>query len=231
MKLLLIPILLSSSILSDTYIKDSVIIDSVIGDNFSSSDQKTSSLESKNILLNQKFTKIMVNIPANISIENAIQSEVNLKMDQEFIEKLSFKVHDDTLYIDRVASINTRLPIDIVLYHNKFNQLTVKSARNVMIKDFNLLKLGLFVSGTSKVTFLSGSIDNLLLDSKGTSQIDLENIVIKNAVIKSKGTSKTKISIDESLNVDLSGISTVEYKGNPKVQKRITGLAKLRKMK
>lgn len=231
MKILLIPILLSSSILSDTYIKDSVIIDSVIGNNLVSSEQKKSSFESKTIFLNKKFMKIIVNIPANISIENSSESKINLKMDKDYIEKLSFKVHDDTLYIDRIASINTRLPIDIVLYHNEFNQLNVKSASKVKVKDFNLAKLELFVSGTSKVIFLSGSINNLLLDSQGTSKINLENVVIKNAIIKSKGTSKIKLNIDGSLNVNLSGIVRVKYKGNPKIQKRIFGLAKLIKIK
>jgi len=230
MKFLFIPILLSSSLLSETYIKNSVIKESVIGDNFSFSEQKQSSFESKNILLKKKFMKIVVNVPANIQIENAPKSQINLKIDKDFIQNLSFKVDNDTLYIDKVATINTRLPIDIVLYHKKFNELEVRSTSRVVIKDFDLVKLKLFVSGTSKVLFLSGSIDDLVLNSEGTSKINLDNISIKNAVIKSKGTSKTKITVDGSLNVDLSGISKVEYKGNPKIQQRVKGLAKLRKI-
>jgi hypothetical protein len=231
MKILLTSLLFTSLVLSDTYIKNSVITNSIIGGNFSSSTGESSSLISKNIVLNKHFTKISINLAGNIRIEKSQKSQLKLTLDEKILDKLSFKVYDDTLYLDRIANINTRLPIDIVLYVNSFKELSVHSTARLNIRGFDLSSLSLFTFGTSKVTFISGSIRDLFLDSRGTSKINLKDIYVKNVVIKAKGTSKIEINLDGSLNVDLSGISKVKYRGNPKIKKSIRNLAKLIKIR
>jgi len=231
MKILLIPLFFSSFALSDTYIKNSVITNSIIGNNFVSSEKEAFSLASKNITLNKSFTKLSINLAGNIRIEKSNSPHIKLTSDKKILDKFSFKVLDDTLYLDTTASINTKAPINIVVYTSSFKELSVQGTARLDITGFDLHRLNILSSGTSRVTFVSGSIENFSLNSRGTSKVNLKDIYVKNAVITAKGTSKTEININGNLSVDLSGISKVKYWGNPNIQKRTKNLAKLIKMK
>ncbi len=230
MRLLLIPILLTSSILSDTYIKNSVISNSIIGDNFSSIDRSSSTFGSKHIRPRAKFSGIEIKFPAKLTVVKSSTPNIKLKMDKKFIDNILFKVYNDTLHIYTDSSINTNLKTEIIVQTESLNMLKVGGTTAVDIKGFTLQNFKLFVSGTAKVTFLSGSINHLFLQSEGTSRISLEKIYVKRARVVSKGTSKITINVNETLNVNLSGISKVKYFGNPTIQKRIKGLGKLIKM-
>ena len=231
MRLLLIPILLTSTALPDTYIKNSVITNSVIGDNFSSTGRSSSSsLVTKNITPKAKFSKIEISFPAKLTIQKSSISDIKLRIDKNFKDNILFKVYNDTLHIEVDGTINTRLKTEIVVGTQYLDMLKVGSTTAVYIKGFNLSTFNLFVSGTAKVTFLSGHIDNLSLRSEGTSRISLEKIDINRATIVSKGTSRTTINVNEFLNVNLSAISKVKYFGNPRIKKKIKALGKLIKI-
>lgn len=230
MRLLLIPILLTSSALCDTYIKNSIISNSIIGDNLSSSYQTSGTSISKNIKLNAKFSKVEIKFPAKVTIKQSSKTDVTLKIDKNFMDSVSFKVYNDTLHIDTHGSINTNIQTEIVIHSELLNMLTIGGTTHLYAEGFNPTNFNLLTSGTAKVTFLSGSIENFFLESAGTSQINLEKIDIRNATIVSKGTSSTTINVSKNLNVKLHGISKVKYFGNPNIQKRIKNLGKLIKL-
>ena len=230
MRILLIPIFIVSLLSSDTYIHNSVITNSMIGNNIYSGSEK-SSLISKNIILKEKFTKIQVNFPIQLSVKKSYKNDVILKIDKNFKDNISFKVYNDTLHINALGSINTRLKTEVVINTVSLNELDLKSTVRANIKGFNSNRFKLFTSGTSRVNFSEGSIKNLFLDAKGTSKIYLEKIPIGNATITAKGTSKITINVSDYLNVTLSGVSKVKYLGNPKITKRLKSLGKLIKIK
>ena len=231
MKILVIPLLLTSIISSDTYIHNSIITNSVIGSNISSSSEKHSSFIDKQIILKENFTKIHVNFPLKLNIYKTLKNDIKLRIDKNFKDNISFKVYNDTLHINLIANINTRLRTQVTIGTRSFNELTLGSATHANIKGFNNKNLKLSVSGTAKVNFSSGSIENLFLEAKGTSKIHLEKISVSNATIIAKGTSKTVINVNDNLNVTLSGVSKVKYLGNPSIKKTINNLGKLIKIK
>jgi len=231
MRLLLIPILLTSSAFSDTYIQNSTISNSIIGDNFSTTTQQISTVSiTKHIKLNKKFSRINIRFPVKVVVKQSSNSDVILKIDKKFIDNVSFKVYNDTLHVDTHGSINTNIATEIVIHTKLLDMLTVGGTTRASIEGFYSTNFNLRTSGTSRVTFLSGGIENFFLNSRGTSQISLENIETKNATIVSKGTSKTTINVSNNLNVKLRGISKVKYFGNPKIQKNIKNLGKLIKL-
>ena len=231
MKRLFIPLILTSFASSDTYIHNSVITNSMIGSNISSNSGKHFSLINKQIILEENFSKIHVNFPLELSIKKRIKNDIKVKIDKNFKNNISFKVYNDTLHINRIGNINTRLRTKVTIGTSSLNELTLGSTTHANIEGFNSKNLKLSVSGTAKVNFLSGSIENLFLESKGTSRIHLEKIPINNATIIASGTSKIVINVNDNLNVNLSGVSKVKYLGNPSIKKKLNRLGKLIKIK
>ncbi|SFV63441.1 hypothetical protein MNB_SV-12-383 [hydrothermal vent metagenome] len=230
MRILFIPILLTLPSLSDTYIHNSIITNSTVGSNISMQ-QGSGILATKNVMLRGEFNKINIKIPADITIHQSSKKAITLKMEKDFIDNVLFEVNNSTLNIGTKGSINSRLKIEIVVSTASINALSVSSTADVTVDGFSVKSFELFSAGTSKVTFLSGDIGTLSLQSKGTSQINLEQIQVKRAKIVSQGTSRTNINVSDNLTVKLSGISKVEYSGNPKITQKLSGLGKLIKAK
>ena len=230
MRTLLIPLLLTFPALSDTYIHNSMITNSVIGSNIISHSNDTGLLLTKDIELQKNFNSIKINLPAKVEIRYAPKKSFMITMEKIFINNISIKTHNNRLEVKTIGSINSRFKINIIINTPSLEILDVSSTAEVLLNDFHIEDFKLFTSGTSKVTFVSGKIKNLFLNSKGTSKIYLEKIDIKNATIVSKGTSKTWIKVSNNLDVDLSNIAKVMYKGKPTIQKSLVGLGKLMKI-
>jgi len=69
------------------------------------------------------------------------------------------------------------------------------------------------LSGASSCV-LSGSGGDIELDFSGASHADLHRFQAKNAEVDLSGASRAKISMDGTLDADLSGASTLDYSGN-----------------
>ena len=231
MKILVIPLLLTSFATADTYIQNSIITNSIIGNNISSGSNKHSSFINKQIILEESFTKIHVNFPLELSIQKTSKNNIKLKIDKNFKDDILFKVYNDTLHINLIGNINSRLRTKVTIGTPSLNELKLGNTTHANVKGFNSNNLKLLISGTAKVNFSSGSIENLFLEAEGTSKIHLEKIFISNATIIAKGTSKIMVNVNNNLNVTLSGVSKVRYLGNPSIKKTLNNLGKLIKIK
>jgi hypothetical protein len=231
MKFLLISLFLASFVSADTYIQNSIITDSIIGNNISSSSNNPSSFINRQVIVEESFSKVHVNFPLELSIKKTSKNNIKLKVDKKFKDNISFKVYNDTLHINLIGSINTRLRTKVTIGIPSLNELKLGNTTDANVKGFNSNNLKLLISGTAKVNFSLGSIENLFLEAKGTSKIHLEKISISNATIIAKGTSKIMINVNNNLNVTLSGVSKVRYLGNPSIKKTLNNLGKLIKIK
>jgi len=84
------------------------------------------------------------------------------------------------------------------------------------------------VSGASRCE-LEGSGNSIDLGVSGASQASLTNFPVKNATLNVSGASRSLVNISGTLNVEVSGASTVEYFGNPSLGKvSVTGASTLR---
>jgi hypothetical protein len=72
------------------------------------------------------------------------------------------------------------------------------------------------LSGASKIE-MDGSGGNILLEASGASKAYLGKFTVTDATIELSGASETKLDITGKLGVSLSGVSTLEYSGNPTI--------------
>lgn len=89
--------------------------------------------------------------------------------------------------------------------------------------------LELIFSGSNQFVG-QGSLDTLKMTVDGESNIDASKLVANEVVIVSNGSSKIMVYPKEELNVKISGVGTVNYFGNPKVEQVINGSASIHKM-
>ena len=70
------------------------------------------------------------------------------------------------------------------------------------------------VSGASKIQ-LDGSADDIVIDASGMSRIRLGDFTVSNADITLSGASSCDINVTGRIDIDLSGLSELEYTGQP----------------
>jgi len=70
------------------------------------------------------------------------------------------------------------------------------------------------LSGASNIE-INGSGGDIIIDASGTSQVDLANFTVNDADVSFSEASNGSLNINGRLDVTLSGLSTLEYTGNP----------------
>lgn len=112
--------------------------------------------------------------------------------------------------------------------------ITLESSGNsdisfsVICKTFNVT-----LSGNSDISFnlLSETVE-LNIDCGGNSKFNGNRLESKHCKVNTSGNSETEVNVSETLDIDLSGISTLKYYGNPDIIGLSTsGISKVKKLK
>jgi hypothetical protein len=72
-----------------------------------------------------------------------------------------------------------------------------------------------FTLSAASTTTLGGKANNLLIDASAASHLELYDFTVHNARVNLSGASQAKINLDGRLDADLSGASTLLYRGEP----------------
>jgi hypothetical protein len=84
-------------------------------------------------------------------------------------------------------------------------------------------------SGASSLE-LTGSAADFKMNISGTSRIKAENFAVKTSTIGSSGASKVTLNVSDNLEVNASGTSSIEYKGSPTIEVKVSRTAKVKKI-
>jgi hypothetical protein len=174
--------------------------------------------------------------------------EISATGEQNDLDDLEFFVQDGKLvarYDKSWSRSRQRMDIDIVM--PTISDVNFSGAVKADISGFdNLSKMDFELSGASNVDF-EGSVKELEFDVSGASQLDLYgdgqfldgelsgaselnsyDMMVSESDIDVSGASSAKVWVTKFLKVDASGASKVRYKGNPSVQKQLSGGSTLR---
>jgi len=130
------------------------------------------------------------------------------------------------------------------------NQLNVKlsGASNLQIKANVNGDAGMDMSGASKVkgdlkandvkinfsgacsAELSGSANDLKIDTSGASKIKADNFAVKTATVRSSGSSNVTVNASDALKVNASGVASIDYKGSPTLDVNSSKTVRVRKI-
>ncbi len=77
--------------------------------------------------------------------------------------------------------------------------------------------MSLDASGASSIE-LSGKVDDLSIEVSGASDAKLFNLYAKGAIVNASGASSANVNVSELLKADATGASSINYKGEARVQ-------------
>lgn len=85
-------------------------------------------------------------------------------------------------------------------------------------------------AGENDLTFV-GSADKLSIEDYGKNKINMEDFKVKESEVNSSGESAITLNVDKKLDVHADDKASVQYKGEAKVEKDLSGDAKVEPMK
>ncbi len=96
--------------------------------------------------------------------------------------------------------------------------------------DLNVKILKLDVSGTGGIE-LSGKAETVVINLSGAASIKAEEYYVENMTLVMSGAGSAEVNVSKQLDVNISGVGVVSYKGDPEVvRKRISGAGKIEQL-
>ena len=103
-------------------------------------------------------------------------------------------------------------------------EIRIDGAANCEVTNLQAERVGMKIAGAAKVE-AQGFADLFEVNLSGAGDIDAKYLGCLVANVELKGAGSVSVSVEELLNVDIAGVSSVRYYGSPKVRRNIAGLA------
>ena len=197
-------------------------------------------------------------IPSNFEIK-LIKSDSNyLSFNETDLKKFSsnylnkgFKVNNNTLTFD-LAEYNDAIPVNIIVYTNSLQELKLEGNAKIKMGNDSIFKTASFsiyadgatksdlnldveklkaeINGASKLT-LDGKATEGKIEVTGASKVNAIGMAFENLDAEANGASKIAATVKNNLKAEASGVSRIEFAGNPKnVDKNVSGASKIEKV-
>ena len=161
------------------------------------------------------FTSVSAAMGFNVEITESSTFSVRVTVDDNVVDRLRVTKEGDTLTIALDPGIYTSMTLRAVVTMPDIEGLELSGGSRGTISGFvGLASLDLELSGGSHVD-VEGSAIELTVDASGGSTLDLENFPVHDADIVFSGGSSGTISLDGTLDANVSGGSRLWYIGSP----------------
>ncbi|MCX6243888.1 MAG: DUF2807 domain-containing protein [Bacteroidetes bacterium] len=180
------------------------------------------------------FDAIDVGGAFDVILTQGTTQSVFLEADDNLLELIRTEVRGNTLMIDTKKPISHPKCLKIFITFTDLKKIDVSGAVDVESQgkltmpelsfsgsgasntslDLEVQKLNIDCSGGNKLR-LSGSAKDVDVDVSGAVDLFAFDLPADNYSISISGAGKAEITVNKSLNVDISGAASVRYKGNP----------------
>ena len=189
---------------------------------------------------------------ADIYITQAETFSVEVEASENLLEIIETEVKNECLKIDtkRNKCIKGKNTPVVYISLPDLTGVTISGSGNIYINEtLTAGRMDFKISGSGDVYAKDLVLDNLTLKVSGSGTFDLSSTKIANdlnievsgsgdfngldfptvnADIKVSGSGDCKVNISEYLKVVISGSGSVEYKGNPSIDQKVTGSGSIR---
>lgn len=196
------------------------------------------------------FTQLVLKGAFDVYIAQGDDPSIEISGDESLVEKVEVSQSGDVLTISlKRPKEDVKLTNDlkISLTVNQLEQLKfdgagqVKSTQRLGVRDLKIsgngvgnIELDLDANSVEAVLNfvgkmeLTGDTERLLLKNEGVGNIDASKLIAKDCQVESSGIGAVSIHCTGELSLDMSGIGTVSYKGNPTVvHEKVSGIGKV----
>lgn len=175
--------------------------------------------------------KVLVNKPNDIQV-NLMGNELRIDMVNKKLKSNSLKPSIKVkIYSPDVANISANgLTKTVVSGFNQNNiQIEVEGSSNLILENNIFSNLSIEADGLSKISGYS-TVENANIDINGAGKLTGEQIKIQKLNIELNGASKATVDVQQIINGDISDLSELEYLGQPIIQVKTKGNAKVNKI-
>ena len=173
-----------------------------------------------------EFENISLFGPVNLRIKQAPNFEVSVDAEAEIFSELSYEVKDGTLEIgfkENVTCFETDYGVWVNVTIPEITNISSSGVSDIVSDgDLDLANLNMDVSGTSNIE-LSGFVNEQTIISSGLVAVKNFELQTNSTTINVSGSGDFEISTANTLDLDVSGIATVSYKGNPTINQEVSG--------
>lgn len=181
-------------------------------------------------LVVDNFENVSLFGPVNLRITQGADFDVMVEAEPEIFSALSYEVKNGTLEIgfkNNVSCFETDLGVWVNVTLPNIKNITSSGVSDIIsIGDLNLNQLTIDVSGTANLE-LSGQVTDQTIKVSGVLDAKNFELLTNNTTIDVSGSGDFEISCAVNLDIDVSGIATVSYKGNPIISQDISGTLNL----
>lgn len=123
-------------------------------------------------------------------------------------------------------STNTAASISVADFDNETLFLTLEGVSKCAL-DIKVSTLKIDVAGTSSIE-LVGEAQTVVANLTGAAKLDAADYVVQNFTLLLSGAAMAQVDAREQLDINISGVGAVQYRGEPTVlRKRISGAGKI----
>jgi len=177
------------------------------------------------------FNKIDISGGYEVLINQGDKERLELEVDKNLLEYIETNTKNNTLFISSKKPIGNATSLKLYISVVDVDDIDVSGA--IELKNKGTCKtanLAIDISGVADVD-LDVDVENLVMDMSGASETTLSgnanNFEIE---ISGSGELQAKKLKTRNTTIDISGAGSVKYKGNPKIEKDISGAGSIEKL-
>lgn len=174
------------------------------------------------------FTSISTEGAFNIEIVCQKTLSLEVEGDDNILPLVTTEVKGNVLRLSNSKSYSVNEPVTFRIAVPNLESILADGAGKIQITGVNNDKIQISSNGAPTIS-VAGTTKMVGVDSNGAAKIDTHNLRSTHAIVDTKGASKVDLGVCDKLDVNVSGVSQVTYRGDPVVNKTIHGPGKVEK--
>ncbi|HZZ92767.1 MAG TPA: head GIN domain-containing protein [Usitatibacter sp.] len=171
---------------------------------------------------------VAISLPGDLDVRQGGPEGVTVTADDNVLPYIETVVENGVLRVrtkpDTSVSLRTRLHVQVVA--RSIEELDLSGAGNIDARQVDVPRLTLRVSGAGDAT-LAGRARALDARISGSGHVNAVKLATEDASVRVSGSAHVRLDARKTLAASISGVGDVEYYGDPKVERRISGTGRI----
>jgi hypothetical protein len=198
----------------------------------------------------EEFSAISASSAYEVDVSLANATSVTLEVDDNVVDDLVVEVRGDTLHLEVRAGLSlTNVTLRAEVTTPSLDELVASGAARIEVAEtIEADELTLDVSGASELNApiavrtleaeasgastlgLRGDADTATFDVSGASSLEARSLAVGTADVEVSGASNAEVEVTRLLDADVSGSSTLRYRGDPdQVNESVSGASRIQR--
>jgi hypothetical protein len=176
------------------------------------------------------FSSVALSGVGHVVVKQTGRESLSVRAEDNLLRLLETSVAGGTLSLGTApgANIQPTKPIEYVIEVKSLAGLSLTGAGDMEASGVDGDRLTVSIAGAGNIT-VSGKARVLELSISGAGKYQGEQFQMQKATVKSSGAGNAIVNAGAELDVNVSGVGSVEYLGSPQVRQTITGVGTVKK--